>query len=62
MIKMYITAIESRDDGTAIKMFEDYEVRFEDKYGIMLAENLNEQLFNKIEEVESINEAQSKPF
>ena len=43
-------------------MFEDYEVRFEDKYGLMLAENLNEQIFNKIEEVESINEAQSKPF
>ena len=65
MIKLYITAIESKEDGTAVTLFEGYELGFKDKDTLICIANtlsLNEKIHSKIEYVEKINNQQSTPF
>ncbi len=63
MIKIFITAIESRDDGTAVTLFEDYQLDYDDKDHLYNADDtLNEKVYDKIEEVEKINNETSRPF
>jgi hypothetical protein len=62
MLKIYITAIDSRDNGTAVTLFEDYQVNYSSSDDIKLDETLGERLADKIEEVEKINNQVTSPF
>lgn len=62
MLKIYITAVESRPDGSAITIFEDYQVTREDIDELRSFDTLAFQIADKIEEVELINEQASSPF
>jgi hypothetical protein len=58
MIKLYITAIETKDNGQAVTLFEDFMVT-----GKQIEQgDLHEIIYNKIEEVELANEQATKPF
>lgn len=58
MIKLYITAIESKPDGTAVTLFEDYVVT-----GKQIEQSdLHEIIYKKIEEIETINNQTTSPF
>lgn len=58
MIKLYITAIETKDNGLAVTLFEDFMVT-----GKQIEQgDLHEIIYNKIEEVELSNEEATKPF
>lgn len=61
-IKLYITAIDSRDNGTAVTLFEDYQINFFSKEEISQASEIGYLIGNKIEEVEKINEETTRPF
>lgn len=51
MIKLYITAIESKPDGTAVTLFEDFLLGYQDVDRLRNAvDSLNDTLANKIEE------------
>lgn len=63
MIKLYITAIQSNKDGTAVTLFEDYLLGYENKDLLLNAEeSINQKLFNKVEEVELQNQGATSPF
>lgn len=64
MIKLFITAIESRDDGTAVTLFEDYKISYDDKYDVYAnpKKELSKLVYEKIEQVEEINESASEPL
>jgi len=58
MIKLYISAIESKPDGTAVTLFEDFMVT-----GKQIEQgDLHEIVYKKIEEVEAINNQAAIPF
>lgn len=63
-IKLYITAIDSRENGTAVTLFEDLQVTYDDKYDVYgnLNKELSKLVFEKIEQVEKINEEVTTPF
>ncbi len=63
MIKLYITVMDSREDGSAITLLEEYQLGFKDietlrDDGFLLVENL----VSKLEEVEKINNQVASPF
>lgn len=62
MIKLYITAIESNEDGTAVTLFEDYQLRYDDKHVMLQDEDFTRKIMDKINAVELINEQASSPF
>lgn len=62
MLKIYITAVESRPDGTAITIFEDYQVTRKDVEELRSFDTLAFQIADKIDAVELINEQASSPF
>lgn len=62
MIKIYITAIESRPDGTAVTLFEDYQLNYEDRFELSLEPTMEKLVFAKIEEFEAINKQVTSPF
>ncbi len=58
MIKLYITAIETKNNGSAVTLFEDFMVT-----GKQIEQgDLHEIIYNKIEEVELSNEEATKPL
>ena len=58
MIKLYISAIESKPDGTAVTLFEDFMVT-----GKQIEQgDLHEIVYKKIEEVEAVNNQAAIPF
>lgn len=58
MIKLYITAIETKENGSAVTLFEDFMVT-----GKQIEQgDLHEIIYNKIEEVELSNEQTTTPF
>lgn len=58
MIKLYITAIETKGNGSAVILFEDFLVT-----GRQIEQgNLYEIIYKKIEEVEKINNQITSPF
>lgn len=62
MIKLFISCIDSREDGTAVTIFEDFQLNYKDKESILEREDINDKIFNKIYEVEKINEEITRPF
>lgn len=66
MIKLYITAIETKGNGSAVTLFEDFLVAYGDRESISIDAdyefNLNNKVFKKIEEVEKINNQVASPF
>jgi hypothetical protein len=62
MIKLFITAIDSNEDGTALTLFEDYQIGYENKDILVLDNRLSIRIADKIEEVELINEQATSPF
>lgn len=65
MIKLYITAIETKDNGQAVTLFEDYLLTFGNKEDIDFKHemfNINNKVAEKIEEVEKINKQETSPF
>lgn len=62
MIKLFITAVESRPDGTAVTIFEDYLVTRKDVEELRDFDQLAFEIADKIEAVELINEQASSPF
>ena len=62
MLKLYITAIDSRPDGSAVTIFEDYLVKIQDVDELRLYERLSTQIAEKIEDIELINEQASSPL
>ena len=61
-IKLYITAIDSRENGTAVTLFEDHLVTYTEKEYVGEDTELGQEIFNKIEAVEKINNQTSSPF
>lgn len=61
MIKLYITAIESNLDGTAITLFEDYCVGYGSKEEIEHS-SLAIKVARKIDDIEEINNQVTSPF
>lgn len=62
MIKLYITAIDSRDNGTAVTLFEDHQILYSSPEDLVLDENIGERLVEKIAEIEKINNQVTTPF
>lgn len=63
MIKLYITAIETRPDGSAVTLFEDFHLGFQDLETLRdPIVTLNHKVADKIEEVELANEQATTPF
>lgn len=62
MIKLFISCIDSREDGIAVTIFEDFQLNYKDKESILEREDINDKIFNKIYEVEKINEEITRPF
>ncbi len=61
-IKLYITAIQSDPDGTAVEIFENYELRYHTRFDLDCDESINEKIGTKIDEVEKERMEQSKPI
>lgn len=62
MLKLFITAIDSREDGTAVILFEDYQVNYEDDLLLGVDDQLGYRLAKKIQTIEAINEQASSPL
>ena len=62
MLKLYITAIESREDGTAVRIFEDYKLVYGDKHEMLQDEEMTRKIMDKINDVEAINDEITRPF
>lgn len=62
MLKLYITAIDSREDGTAVTLFEDYQLQYEDKESLGGADEISARVYEKIETIEKINNETTRPF
>lgn len=62
MIKIFITAIESNKDGTAVELFKDYTVMYPSKEDLGDDEELAYRLMNKVDEIEEERKNQSNPF
>jgi len=62
MLKLFITAMESNEDGTALTLFEDYKIGYADKHEMLLDEELTRKIMDKINSVELINEQASSAF
>lgn len=63
MIKLFITAIDSREDGTAVTLFEDFEqTGYENADDIEFSDFLQRNIAQKIRTVEAINEQDSSPL
>ena len=63
MIKLFITAIDSREDGTAVTLFEDFEqTGYENADEIEFSDFLQRNIAQKIRTVEAINEQDSSPL
>ena len=60
-IKLYITVREVEGD-TAVTLFEDYQLKYEDKHTMLLDEELTRKIMDKINEVEIINNKATSPF
>lgn len=57
-IKLYITAIKTKDNGSAVTLFEDFMVT-----GKQIEQgDLHEIIYNKIEEIELANDQVTTPF
>jgi len=57
-IKLYITAIETKDNGQAVTLFEDFLVT-----GRQIEQgDLHEIIYKKLEEVELANDMATMPF
>lgn len=61
MIKLYITAIESNIDGTAITLFEDYLLGYDSKEEIEHS-SIGVKIARKIDDVEEVNNQTTSPF
>lgn len=65
MIKLYITAIESKEDGSAVTLFEDLLVvktRDQLEFDSDSLDSIESFVLDKIKEVEAINEQVTSPF
>lgn len=62
MIKLYITAIESNPNGTAVTLFEDFKVEYETQFDLDCDDNLNEKISEQLKKVEQRIAEQSKPI
>ena len=62
MIKLYITAIETKDNGQAVTLFEDYKLGYEDKHTMLQDEEITRKIMDKINEAELINDKVTSPF
>jgi len=62
MIKLYITAIESNPNGTAVNLFEDFKVEYETQFDLDCDDNLNEKISEQLSKVEQRVAEQSKPI
>lgn len=62
MIKLYITAIESNPNGTAVTLFEDFKVEYETQFDLDCDDNLNEKISEQLKKVEQRVAEQSKPI
>ncbi len=62
MLKAYITILDSKENGSAITIFEDALFNFVDAEQLRLNTKLTSQLADKIEEVEKINNETTRPF
>ncbi|HRF69804.1 MAG TPA: hypothetical protein PKV66_00070 [Candidatus Pelethenecus sp.] len=62
MIKLYITAIESNPNGTAVTLFEDFKVEYETQFDLDCDDNLNEKISEQLKKVEQRVVEQSKPI
>lgn len=62
MIKLYITAIESNPNGTAVTLFEDFKVEYETQFDLDCDDNLNEKISEQLNKVEQRVAEQSKPI
>lgn len=61
-IKLFITAIDSREDGSAVTLFEDYQLRYGDKHEMLLDEEMTRKIMDKINNTELINDQALSPF
>jgi hypothetical protein len=62
MIKLYITAIDSKTDGTAVTLLEDTLLYTTRERLNLFPEELSVVLQNKLEEAEKINDQITSPF
>lgn len=58
MIKLYITAVETKENGQAVNLFDDFLVT-----GRQIEQgDLHEIIYKKLEEVELVNDMATMPF
>ncbi len=62
MIKLYITAREVKDNGSAVTLFEDYQLAYEDEHVMYEDMLLVNKIYDKIIEVEKVNNQTTTPF
>lgn len=62
MLKIYIRAVESKEDGTAVELFDDVVLGYDDKDEMLHKDNVTQHVFDRIERAEKINEEFAKPI
>jgi len=62
MIKLYITAIQSNDNGTAVVLFEDYKQEYETAFDLDCDEQLGTKIVSHLNKVEKEKQKQSEPL
>lgn len=61
-LKLYITAIDSREDGSAVTIFEDFQRNYKSIDELRAFDLLSFDIADKIEEVQKINDQVTSPF
>jgi hypothetical protein len=64
MIKLFVTARQCNEDGTAVTLFEDYGLGYDDKDDLLnnQEKDMRQRVFEKLEEVEENNRVTAQPF
>ena len=60
--EFHVTCLEKKENGTAVILFEDYKIGYQDKEALSEDDELNYRLLKKIETVEAINDELTSPF
>lgn len=57
MLRFYITCREVNDNGSAVTLFEDYQLNYADKYEIYghPEKDISKMIYEKVEQVEEDN-------
>jgi len=62
MIKLFITAIETKDNGQAVTIFEDFKVNYDTQFDLDSDIDLNSLISEEITKVEKERVKQGEPI